>query len=230
MVSFLVLSSYAIKTINWAGYKWVLRDDKQSGPGPNNWSSKNVWVDSSNRLHLKLSYSQVSGWTCAELYSEKKFGFGTYRWFVEGAIDRFDPNTVLGLFTYAGVDSVNEIDIEMALWGQTKPEASNLFYTIYPSTNAVKQVSSGMRMRLQGTYTTHQFVWTRENVKLQSQNGFPNSPQQNVFFKYQTPASFARNVPVLSVPLHMNLWLFQGKPPADGKEVEIIIHDFKYTK
>jgi hypothetical protein len=37
-------------------------------------------------------------------------------------------------------------------------------------------------------------------------------------------------MPYLDAPLHMNLWAFQGKPPTDGQEVEIIIHDFKYTK
>jgi hypothetical protein len=198
--------------------------------GPNNWSTNNVWIDADKRVHLKLSHSPTTGWTCAELYTNVKFGFGTFRWFVEGAIDKFDRNVVLGLFTYGGVDGINEIDIEVAKWGRTEPEALNLFYTVYPRTLDAKQVSNGTLMSLQGTYTTHQFTWTSEHVAFQGQHGFMNSSDQNIFSSYQTPPSFSRVMPYLDAPLHMNLWAFQGKPPTDGREVEIILHDFKYTK
>lgn len=180
-------------------------------------------------MHLKLAYSSSSGWTCAELYTNVTFGFGTYRWFVEGAIDRFDTNVVLGIFTYGGVDNINEIDIEMAKWGRLEPKASNLFYTIYPRANGTEPVSNGTQMSLEGTYTTHRFTWTNDYVSLQSQHGFQKSPTENVFFAYQTPAYFAPSMPILSVPLHTNLWIFKGRPPTDMKEVEIIIHDFQYT-
>ncbi len=178
-----------------------------------------------------MAYSPQSGWTCAELYTNKIFGFGTYRWFVEGAIDRFDRNVVLGLFTYGTVDTTDEIDIEMAKWGRQEPQASNLFYTVYPrALNTTKPSSSGVRMALQGTYTTHQFKWTESFVSFQSQNGFQNSSTQNVFFTYQTPATFAPYMPISSVPLHMNLWAFEGNAPTDGREVEIVLHDFQYTE
>jgi hypothetical protein len=181
---------------------------------------------------LKLSHSSTTGgWTCAELYTNVKFGFGNFRWFVEGAIDKFDRNVVLGLFTYGGVDGTNEIDIEVAKWSRPEPEASNLFYTVYPRTlDIAKPVSNNTRMTLQGTYTTHQFNWTSDHIAFQSQHGFMDSPDRNIFFAYQTPANFTPAMPYLDAPLHMNLWAFQGKPPTDGQEVEIIIHDFKYTK
>lgn len=99
-----------------------------------------MWIDTNNHLHLKLQYSEISGWSCAELYTEEKFGFGTYRWFVDGAIDKFDPNVVLGLFTYGGCgkDSIDEIDIEMAIWGEIDPAASNLFFTIWPRQQKIR--------------------------------------------------------------------------------------------
>ncbi|CAF1382160.1 unnamed protein product [Rotaria sordida] len=222
----------AQKSINWAGYQWYLRDDQNSGPGPNNWDSNNVWVDGNNKLHLTLRYSSTTGgWTCAELYTSINFSFGTFRWFIEGAIDQLDRNVVLGLFTYKGPDGTNEIDIEMAKWGRTEAEASNLFYTVYPHTLGIHDpVSSGTRISLQGTYTTHQFTWTPENVSFQSQHGFMTSPNTNIFFSYQTPTDFASSMPYTSTPLHLNLWAFQGQPPTNGQPVEIIIHDFKYTK
>lgn len=178
---------------------------------------------------MKLNHSTSGGWTCAELYTSVTFGFGTFRWFVEGAIDTLDPNVVLGLFTYGGVDGINEIDIEAAKWGQTASTASNLFYTVYPSTLSAQPVSSGKHITLQGTYTTHQFTWTSSYVAFRSQYGFTNSSTQNIFDSYQTPKSFKSVVPQMSAPLHMNLWLFQGQPPINGQEVEIIIHGFTYT-
>ncbi|CAF0976170.1 unnamed protein product [Rotaria sp. Silwood1] len=227
-----VCSINAQKSITWAGYQWFLRDDQNSGPGPNNWNSNNVWVDDNGKLHLKLSYSgRKGGWTCAELYTNVKFGFGTFRWFVEGAIDKFDPRVVLGLFTYGGDDGTNEIDIEVAKWGRTELVASNYFYTVYPHTLGIAQpVSNGTRISLQGTYTTHQFTWTSDKVSFLGQHGFMTSPTENRFYSYQTPTEFAPSIPYTSAPLHMNLWLFQGKPPMNGQTVEIVIHDFKYTK
>jgi hypothetical protein len=38
-----------------------------------------------------------------------------------------------------------------------------------------------------------------------------------------------RRIPQNPQPAHMNLWLVDGKPPRDGKEVEIVIHDFTYV-
>ena len=181
---------------------------------------------------MKLRRSPTTGgWTCAELYTKVKFSFGTFRWFVEGPIDKLDTNVVLGLFTYGGADGTNEIDIEVAKWGATQPEASNLFYTVYPySLEVAKPVSSGTRISLQGTYTTHYFTWFPNKVAYQSQHGFMTSPNQQTFFSYETPLSFASAMPHMSAPLHMNLWAFKGRPPTDGQQVEIIIHGFKYTQ
>jgi hypothetical protein len=39
----------------------------------------------------------------------------------------------------------------------------------------------------------------------------------------------SRLIPQKPVPLHLNLWLFQGKPPTDGKEVEVILKSATYT-
>jgi hypothetical protein len=91
-------------------------------------------------------------------------------------------------------------------------------------------VSSGTRISLQGTYTTHQFIWTPDNVAFQSQHGFRDSPNENLFYSYQTPIAFTSAMPHIGAPLHMNLWAFQGRPPTNNEEVEIIIHNFKYTK
>ncbi|CAF4701079.1 unnamed protein product, partial [Rotaria sp. Silwood1] len=163
-------------------------------------------------------------------YNQTTFTYGTFKWHVEAAIDNFDPNVVLGLFTYGLPDGANEIDIEVAKWGQTSSNANNFFYTVYPrSLGGHAQVSSGTKISLQGTYTTHRFTWSTNQVNLQSQHGHTDDPNSNIFFSYQTPSSFIGSVPEKACPIHMNLWLFQGRAPINGQEVEVIIHDFTYT-
>jgi hypothetical protein len=48
-------------------------------------------------------------------------------------------------------------------------------------------------------------------------------------FATATCSSPASSISTLGMPIHMNLWLYDGNAPSDGKEVEVIIHNFKYT-
>jgi hypothetical protein len=32
-----------------------------------------------------------------------------------------------------------------------------------------------------------------------------------------------------SAPVHLNLWQFQGRPPAGGRDVEVVIRSFSYS-
>ena len=36
-------------------------------------------------------------------------------------------------------------------------------------------------------------------------------------------------IPQQPMPVAMNLWLYQGVVPSDGKEVEIVVKDISYT-
>ncbi|CAF3701815.1 unnamed protein product [Rotaria sp. Silwood1] len=221
--------SSAHNTFHWAGYEWISSTLQNSAPGPNNYDSNNVWVDADNKLHLIIRYSNITGrWTCAELGTKVKFGFGTFRWYLEGAIDKFDPNVVLGLFTYGGVDYINEIDIELTKWGAPSSKAPNLWYTVYPSTLGIDPERSNKGTPIQGPYTTHQFTWTSSYVALQSQYGFINSSTENITYLYETPATFASAVPYTSAPLCMNLWLMLGRPPMNVhfyKRAETLVSD-----
>src|SRR5271165_2051374 len=122
------------KTLQFSGYEWQVRSVGKGGPGPNQWDPNNVWVDKNGWLHLKITRVQ-NEWRCAELYTTKRLGFGRYQFQVIGRIDRFDPAVVLGLFNYptadVGQDGTNEIDIEIAHWGNPKWDNGN--FTVYPS-------------------------------------------------------------------------------------------------
>lgn len=217
----------AAATIQFSGYTWTVRSSTAAGgPGPNVFNGSNAWVDANGRLHLKISYNATTGkWNCAEIYSTQNFGFGTYQWQVEGAIDKFDRNIVLGLFNYSGRNEYDEMDIEFARWGNDA--WPNLNYTIWPAVSGRSTWSYTKNISLGGTYTTHRFTRSASAVVFKSMGGFYNDDTN--LFATATATSTNASISTLGMPIHMNLWLFNGNPPANGQEVEVIIHSFKYT-
>lgn len=222
------LKAAAASTISFSGYTWTVRTQTgTSGPGPNYWSnsSENVWVDADGHLHLKIRKDVATGrWLCSEVISTQSFGYGSYVWEIEGAVDKLDRNIVLGLFNYkSGDDGHHEVDIEFARWGNNA--WPNYNYTVYPATGS-GNVSKTNELTLNGTYTTHRFIRSSTAVTYKGFHGHTTA-ESNAFFPWTTPAGY--NVSTLSLPVHMNLWLFQGSAPSNQTEVEIIVHSFKFT-
>lgn len=218
----------AAATVQFSGYTWNVRNDSSpGGPGPNLFSGSNSWVDSNGRLHLKISKNATTGqWSCAEIYSTQRFGYGTYQWQIEARIDSLDKNIVLGLFNYSGNHGYDEMDIEIARWGNNA--WPNLNYTIWPGQPGYNTWSYTQDVKLNGTYTTHRFTRNSNSVVFRSMHGHVND-NTNQFATATASNSATTNISTLSMPVHMNLWLFDGLAPSNGKEVEIIIHNFKYT-
>jgi len=220
------------KILKFSGYDWLVRPDETDMPGPdkpNNWRSNNVWVDEDGLLHLKIT--QENGkWYCAEIHTTKNLGFGKYQFHVIGRIDLFDPNIVLGLFNFEeGVpgNGKNEIDIEIARWG--KPGKPNGHFTVWPSVGGLERTEHDFSFSLNGTYTTHRFVWTSEKVDFQSLHDHTNNDEfQIAAWSYQRDVS-SKKIPQQPLRVHINLWLYDGKPPIDKKEVEVIIKSFQFT-
>lgn len=215
----------AAATIQFSGYTWTVKNIT-GGPGPNVFNPNNVWVDASGRLHLKITKNTATGqWNCAEIYSTQNFGFGSYQWQVEGAIDKFDRNIVLGLFNYSGRNEFDEMDIEFARWGNNA--WPNLNYTVWPAVSGHSTWSYTQNIALSGTYTTQRFTRTPNSVVFKSMGGFYNDDTN--LFASATCSSPASSISTLGMPVHMNLWLYGGNAPSDAKEVEVIIHNFKFT-
>jgi hypothetical protein len=215
------------QTINWQGYTWTIKSGAGLGPGPNNWNPTNCFVDANGYLHLLITADSNSpnGWDCAELYTTAAIGFGTYQWQIESSIDAFDPWVVLGLFPYLGPDGNNEIDVEYSRW--SNPNGNNGWWTVYPSSGTtIGQLS--YKFSLTGTYTTSRFTWSSTGVQFWLMGGFqPVGTTANVISSWgYTPTRSSRNIPQKAMPLHINLWLYQGHAPSNGQPVEVIIHSF----
>jgi len=203
----------------------------EGGPGPNAWSAQNVWVDAKGRLHLKIAYRDGQ-WSCAEIYTTQPLGFGTYTFKIAGHPEALGDNVVLGLFNYPtpdiGPDGTNEIDIEFATWGGAQPQHGN--WTVWPAVEGHPPTTFAFDPASRSSPSTFAFDWSADRVTYMA---YGREKPRRVD-RYDALWTFAPPnpqvlVPQHAMPLHLNLWLFQGKPPADGKDVEVIVTGLQYT-
>lgn len=217
------------KTVQFGGYDWNVRSGR-GGPGPNVWDEGNVWLDASGALHLKISQRDEK-WSCAEVTMRKRLAFGRYEFQIMGAIDRLDDNVVLGLFNYptreVGPDATHEIDIEFARWGEAKNPMGN--YTVWPVEKELKQESKSFPFLLVNAGSTHRFVWSKGGILFQSLRGLRDDDKEEFSRWVFSPPDATRRVSQQPMPIHINLWLFQGREPKNRQEVEIVIQRFQFT-
>jgi hypothetical protein len=160
--------SPAPKSIQWMGRTWTLTDGGMAGIAKGD--PANVSIDANGYLHLRI-VNRHGTFTAAELFCTENLGFGTYQWQIEGAVDKMDPSTVLGLFNYGakadiGVDAENEIDIEFSQWGNTC-HGCNADFTFYPSTGnkSLGPLEDNFTYNPNGsTLTTARFEWSSTRI------------------------------------------------------------------
>jgi hypothetical protein len=218
------------RVIQFSGYDWVVRPSGIGNPGPNYWDQNNVWVDGKGDLHLVLT-GRNGRWECAEVYTRDRLGYGRYQFSVIGRLDRLDPNVVVGLFNYppedVGPDQTHEIDIEFTRWGDPTNHVVN--YTSWPASKELGYDSTSFPVVLEGDRTTHRFTWDPMSVVFESLHGHRDD-SRNRFASYTfKPEKPDESIAQKPMPVYINLWCFQGKPPADGQEVELVVRSFRYT-
>lgn len=220
-----------IPRLRFSNYTWYIKSGEFT-PGPNIWNSKNAFVDSIGRLHLKISYNQKNQkWECAEIWTTESLGFGTYEWYIDAALDSLDKNIVFGLFNYPNssnmLDGTNEIDIEYAKWGFEKNKIGN--YTVWPSLlmPVYTNQSYSFNISLTQNKSVQQFGWHKNKIIFQSFKNWTKDKKSLVFKKNYSPKNSMLYIPQSPLPIHMNLWLFKGLPPSNNQPVEIIIQSFK---
>ena len=215
------------RRLSFSGREWIVKGSPfPVGPGPNFFSDaeEHVWVDEQGRLHLNIVYSSGKWW-CTEVYTAEPLGYGTYRFTVASPIDELDPNAILGLFTWdpgAPEFHYREIDIEFSRWGE--PGNDNAQFVVQPWD------TSGNMARfptvLQGTYSTHEFLWTEQSVRFQAFQGkapmVGDLVQRWTYEGNDVPPAGQANA-------RINLWLLNGVAPSDGEEIEVIVEAFAFV-
>ena len=206
------------RTIEFSGYTWTVKSStRKIGPGPNVFSDSpaNVWVDEDGRLHLKITRSK-SRWSCAEVINTVSLGRGTYTWELDSPVNALDPSVVLGLFTWNDDPAYNhrELDWEAARWGSAS-DPTNGQYVVQPWDGP----GNLQRMTLTGaTPSTQSFTWGESSVTFTSSNA---DLGQWTYSGLDVPQPGGENA-------RMNLWLFRGLAPSDGREVEVVISTFSF--
>jgi hypothetical protein len=224
-----LVTSTQARTVEFSGYHWTVKSGDRVGPGPNNWDENNVWMDHDGRLHLALT-SRNARWYCAEVSTLERLGFGRYEFLVSGSIDNLDPNVVLGLFSYptadVGTDGTHEIDIEFARWSEPRTPIGN--YTVWPTARGLRHAHKSLPVELDTTASIHRFVRDSTSVIFQSLRRHDRDNRNEIASWEYRPKDTGRTISQEPMPVHMNLWLFRGHPPANGENLEIIIDAFRF--
>ena len=197
------------RTITWSGRSWAVRNtNAPSGPGPNIFSdsASSVWVDASGFLHMKVRYDATKGWVSSEVFTQASLGAGTYSFTVDAPGDALDPNVTVGMFTYRS--DTREYDVELARWGNAL-DPTNAQYAVQPAAHA----GNVFRFASPVGTTTFTYKWARSSI------AFSGGP----LWSYSGPDLWSGKAPV-----HINVWQFLGRPPANGQEVEIVFRSFSY--
>ena len=228
-------SAYAVRVdpglrqFNFSGYGWWCRTSTGlEGPGPNYFSNStnNIWVDTQGSLHLKITDTK-SEWQCAEVISDRSFGYGQYRFTVNTPVSVLGTNVVLGMFTYSDDAAYNdrEIDIEQSRWDYVYGHKDVEDYAISPYGSG-QQTNFALPVTV--TNSTHSFIWQSTNVAFQSLNGSFASPpaSTNILATWSCALGIP---PAGGEQVHINLWLENGTPPTNKQPVEVVLSQFEFV-
>ena len=218
--------------LSFSGYEWTIKTGARLGPGPNRWEAANVRLDDAKRLRLTIR-ADASGWSCAEVGMTRRLGFGLYEFQTVGPIGGLDPNVVLGLFNYpppdVGPGATNEIDIEYARWGNARNPNGN--FTLWPAREGEKPVSHTFVVPPDIEQATQRFLWLPDRIVWQALRGHAKNARDDrgefARWEYKPPAGSGL-IPQKPLPVLLNLWLFQGKAPMDGKGASITLARFTH--
>jgi endo-1,3-1,4-beta-glycanase ExoK len=199
----------------------------KAGPAPNYWlgTPDNVTVDAEGNLHL-VAQKILGRWYCSAITSTKSdFGYGTYRFVMSTPLENFDPNAVVGMFTYnsAPGNGHQEVDVELSRWGVPSPTAPNAQYVVQPYRRGKNHIHTFLAPP--GTGMTYEFTWTPTGVTFNLYNGTtPDAPRVRTWHTKAVPGE-----PQAGTHVNLNMWLMAAHPPYNGTKQEVVFQSFSYT-
>lgn len=210
-------------TRSFAEYRWYVKAGNGLGPGPNNFSDsfENVWVDEGGALHLKIM-NREGLWWCAEVYLPEPLGFGTYTFTISSPVEVLDPQAVGAPFLYR--DDIHEIDIEFSRWGNPE-DINNSQYVVQPYDRPGNL--ERYQINLAGfRESTHQIRWSSDRITFRSVLGTDIDSEENLIHQWEYTGPDIPEAEGMLV--HINLWLFRGRPPLSGEAQEMIVSSFSF--
>jgi hypothetical protein len=192
------------------------------GPGPNHFSDdpSDVSVDAQGYLHMHIS-NRGGVWRSTEVICTDTLQYGTYSLTIESPITALDKNVVFGFFTWdteAPQYAYRELDVEISMWGNDG--AQNAQYAVQPW--AVEGNRHRFDLGGTGAGSTHRIDWRPGRVQ------FSSIDAQGTPLQSWTYANTAYVPPAGAGNAHINLWLYKGQAPSDGREVEVVLKSFSF--
>lgn len=210
--------------IDFSGYRWSVKrsDGKPIGPGPNIFSDsvENAWVDGAGRLHLRLTYRD-GVWHCAEVVSERSFGYGSYHLTVESDLAELPEQVVLGFFTWSEDPRYHHREMDIEFIRPPAGKTGNAQYTVQPheEPGQVEYWVWGP-----GNHpSVHTIHWTADEVRFRSNRGADRLAQWRYTNRQGIP------LPGDETP-RINLWLLDSLSTVEGQTVEVVISRFEYER
>ena len=208
--------------VTWSGMSWqVVTSEAAVHPGPNVFAKANVSVDGSGFLHLRIARDLKNRWTSAQIIGPTRLGYGTYTFVTATPLNGFDPNVVLGLFTWSDKPQYahREIDVEIARWGSAT-DSTNAQFVVQPhnDTGHVHRFTASDAVRTQLRVT-----WSAGRVTFVSTSLDTGA----------ITASYTYTGADVPKPgderVHLNFWLHAGAAPTSGLPAEVIVESFDFA-
>lgn len=241
-------------SIRFSGYDWTVKtyENQQWGPGPNYFSGdeRDITIDKNGFLHLKI-VNRDGKWMSTEVICDEAMGYGKYSWTVEGTMDSYAPNTVVGLFTWDDhtfdSDANSEVDIEFSKWGNPSRNTA-LQYGVQPinfgTLNPERDYRPVYDIGAIEDVSTHNFLWTDTAIIWKSYIGDIEDEAKLIGewrFGLENPGRVKEEGGNVSKPVvipapgantnaRMNFWLLTAihPEPTDGLKQEFIVRKFSY--
>ncbi|MCX6780329.1 MAG: hypothetical protein NT034_04105 [Candidatus Magasanikbacteria bacterium] len=208
------VSAAQARSVDFSGFSWQIRTEA-GFPGPNTWgdNAKEVFVDSTGRLHLLVSI-QNGQWHSTEVYLDKSLGYGQYIFDIDSAVDKLDTNLVASPFLYQ--DDSHEIDIEYSYW--QIPKSPNLHFSAQPY--LVKGNIKSFNVNLDPGTTRNIIDWQPNKIL------FSTVQNNEIIANYEYTGS--NNFNPGKEQLHFNFWQINGSAPLNKTTNEFIIKNFSF--
>jgi len=207
-----------VKTVNFSGYEWQVRQDPNSPASSRNlYSADNAWVDGRGFLHLQIARGPT-GWSAAELHLARSLGYGSYR-FVVSDVSNLEPAVAFNIGTWDGSSINQEMNIEISRWGEAT--GKNVQYVVQPyfvAANVVRFLAPAGRL-------TFSFDWGPGRVAFRTVRGAESGGKAGIIAEHV----FTSGVPSPgneSVTLH--LYEFFNRRVRLQHKAEVIIEAFEY--
>ncbi len=206
--------------------EWFIRTGPNpGGAGPNYWGSGKESVEVvDNKLHLRIA--QVNGrWTSAEVMTPIPDGKRGAVIMITSPTHDLDPRLVIGMFAYR--DDHNELDIEISRFG-SPASLNNAQYAVHSPRGGVEKYPFTIKAAPDASAPIHTITW---GPRVSPGVGLGVEP-----ISFATDGAGVREswdyagaaVNLQRAWLHINVWLYEGKPPANGQPIDVEIGSIRF--